>query len=528
MNDIIEYAILVLIIVIAIIYISIILYYIINKKMHKNTDDINTDDINTDDINTDTNIKDTLPKVGDAEKYKKPSQPHTKQPHTKQPHTKQTKAKQPHTKQTPAKQPHTKQPQIQKPQLIKVLKSISKTGKVENMKLPHTDEYQKILESDIDKSLSEYKINKDSYSAMIDYIDNKIKYKRRCLPVNIKNGKITFLAPNPKANIWGRDGVDNRVFTFIRMIHDMDKWCSKHNLMLPECEFIIYVADTYAWEETAKDLPWFIMAKPMNRPGILIPDNSFITHGESGELGLTYLKNNTKWIWDTILKKSELLTDTDKIDTLYFKGANTGTFKFSTREFLSKYKWDIPVKIVLGDKHESMFSWNKYSGVLNLPGNQPWSYRLKYLYLLKSPVVNVDVLLRYNKLDDSNDKLDRWIQFFDPLFIPNEDYIQVSQIYYDNPKLPDFKELRQISYDKVVDDIKKSYNIISNISKNNNKKDKNNEKNRKNTDTKDKNNDETNNTYANRAYEKISNLSVSRILQFLYVTIVKYSIASDK
>ena len=389
-------------------------------------------------------------------------------------------------------------------ELIKVIKSVSKTKKIslhtdknDNIQVPHRDEYQRILESCIDKNLNDYTINKNSFLDMTNYLKTNIKYRRRCLQVIIKKGQITYIAPNSKATIWKRDGVDNRVFTFVKMITDLDHWCDDNNLILPECAFVIYVADTYAWEETAKDLPWFIMAKPINRPGILIPDDSFVTHGLSGDRQNLSTDKSVDWMWDQMIKKSKSLSfDNDK-DELYFKGANTGTFKFSTRDYLSKYKWDIPITINLGNKHESMFNWSKYIGLLNLPGNQPWSYRLKYLYLLKSPVVNIDVLLRYAEPDTEKpdtDRLERWIQFFDHLFIPNKDYIQVSQIYYDNPKLPKFNELKKESYDRLVNDIKLSYKKIK-----------------------------TDNMYAENAYKKISNLSTSRMLQFLYVTIVKYA-----
>ena len=390
-------------------------------------------------------------------------------------------------------------------ELIKVIKSVSKTEKISlhtdknnHIKVPHRDEYQRILESCIDKNMNDYKINKNSFLDMTNYLKTNIKYRRRCLQVVIKKGQITYIAPNSKATIWKRDGVDNRVFTFVRMITDLDHWCADNNLILPECAFVIYVADTYAWEETAKDLPWFIMAKPINRPGILIPDDSFVTHGLSGDRqNLSTDKKSLNWMWDQMIKKSKSLSFDNDNNELYFKGANTGTFKFSTRDYLSKYKWDIPITINLGNKHESMFNWSKYIGLLNLPGNQPWSYRLKYLYLLKSPVVNIDVLLRYaepNTEKPDTDRLERWIQFFDHLFIPNKDYIQVSQIYYDNPKLPKFNELKKESYDRLVDDIKLSYKKIK-----------------------------TENMYAENAYKKISNLSTSRMLQFLYVTIVKYA-----
>ena len=159
-------------------------------------------------------------------------------------------------------------------EIIKRFDTQSKTAKVDlgSLKnLPFRDDYQKKLESGIKKSVDEYKLDSDPFPNMVKYLKTNIKYRRRCLPVAIKNGKITYITPNPKANIWGRDGVDERVFVFIKMLQDLDKWCKSHNLPLPESRFIIYVADTYAWEETAKEYPWLIMSKPINRPGIL-PD----------------------------------------------------------------------------------------------------------------------------------------------------------------------------------------------------------------------------------------------------------------
>jgi hypothetical protein len=394
-------------------------------------------------------------------------------------------------------------------EIEQIIETSAQTGYPDLSKIPYQDEYQTILESSIDSSLGDYKINKDTFADMKKYLETNIRYKRRCLLVSIKNNKISFTTPNPKANIWERDGVDNRVFTFVKMIKDLDNWCTNNKCILPECEFVIYAADTFAWEEVAKDLPWFIMAKPINRPGILIPDNSFISHGISGDIGLNNMKSGkaTKesaryndWMWDKLVKKSKSLSFDKTKKEVYFKGANTGMYKFATRDYLSKYKWDIPIIIDLSSMHEPMFEWSKYPGLLNLPGHQPWSYRLKYLYLLKSPVINVDVLLRYTDplSDEKESGLERWVQFFDPLFIPNEDYIQVSQIYYDNPKLQNFGELRKESYDKLVADINSSYKTI-----------------------------QSENTYAENAYKKITKLTTSRILQFLYVTISKYAILSN-
>lgn len=368
-----------------------------------------------------------------------------------------------------------------------VLSEIS--ADIESDNYPHNDDYQKLLESKIGNYLNDYNNHSvDPFPAMLEYLKENIKFRRRCVIVSINKGKLTTLIPNSKAKIWGRDGVDNRIYTFIRMLKDLDKWCSDNNLKLPKSRFVIYVADTYAWEEGAKDFPWLVMAKPKNRSGILIPDDSFITHGESGTVAST-----DNWQWDDMIEKSKKLETKNKSKILFFKGANTGTYKFGTRQFLSKTQWDLPIKIDLKGKRESIFEWNKYYGLLNLPGNQPWSYRLKYLFLLKKPVVNVDVLLRYD-LENNDDCLERWIQFFDPLFVPKEDFIQVRQVYYDNPNLKEFGKLKMKSLKKVAKDVSKAYTCIDKIG-----------------------------DMPERTYEKITKLSSSRILQYLYSTIVQYS-----
>lgn len=394
-------------------------------------------------------------------------------------------------------------------ELIERFDTVSKTSKVDPGdldNLPFQDGYQQKLESGIKKSFDDYQMDTDPFPGMINYLKSNIKYRRRCLPIVIRNGKIACITPNPKAKVWGRDGVDERVFVFIKMMRDLDKWCKAHKLPLPESRFIIYVADTYAWEETAKDYPWLTMAKPINRPGILIPDNSFITHNPSG--GHSDTDDNTddktddkttstiNWQWDNMIAKSKELAPPVKNDILFFKGANTGTYKFATRQYLSKYSWELPITIDLQGGKESMFRWNKFIGLLNLPGNQPWSYRLKYLYLLNTPVVNVDVLLRYDP-KHPEDSLGRWIQFFDPIFAPDDDYVQISQVYYDNKNLKDFAKLKMESFKNVVKDVKKSYKFISDP--------------------------KTSGKMATQSYEKITQMTSSRILQYLYMTIVGYA-----
>ena len=366
---------------------------------------------------------------------------------------------------------------------------------ITDLELPHDDDYQETLENKIPTYFADYE-NRDYFPEMVSYLKSNIKYRRRCISVMIKNGKITYIVPNPKSQIWGRDGVDGRVIEFVKMLEDLSFWCNKHNLPLPETRFIIYVADTYAWEETARDFPWMIMAKPINKPGILIPDNSFLVHSNSGSYKIP--TKPMTWAWDKMIKRAKYLKPVKKENTMFFKGGNTGTYKFATRLQMSKYTWDIPIKIDISGSKQSLFEWNKYRILLNLPGNQPWSYRLKYLFLLKSPVVNVDVVLRYDTDLKNTDYNDRWIQFFDPMFVPGEDYLQVTQTYYDNTELKNYGKLKMQSYNQLYDDINNAYTLL-------------------NSDP------EYSSGMADSAYEKISQLSSSRIMQYMYKTICSYA-----
>ena len=66
---------------------------------------------------------------------------------------------------------------------------------------------------------------------------------------------------------------------------------------------------------------------------------------------------------------------------------------------------------------------------MNLPGNQPWSYRFKYLFLTGSQVINIDVRQKFNDVQYFNDT---WINFFDVIFEPNVDYININYYWIEN------------------------------------------------------------------------------------------------
>ncbi len=377
---------------------------------------------------------------------------------------------------------------------------------------------------------------------------------------------------------WANDTSDNRRTIYRQMVLDLDVWCAHHRLPLPEVEFVIYATDTYVWESYASMFPWLIMAKPANRNGVLIPDNSFISHdmsggevrglaaaalahvtigadgrpagdvgegalsrsgpvepgsgsgttttttttppttttttprpppppqtttadnannnsGSSGDLPARSLPPEPAYVWDRVKAQMAELVTVDpacKEPVLFFKGANTGADKYATRQHLmelqqrqreaapgeeeeaeelaqnqsqsssksssnksSNKRLPLPLQIDLLGSKQPMFEWSRKRVVLDLPGHQPWSYRRKYLYLLRSVVFHVDTRVQYT----ADDVTEGWQLFFDHIFEPGKDYVALTQHAFDEGH-PDFRNGTQRKLKELVDAIVKAYDGV--------------------------------------------------------------------
>lgn len=193
---------------------------------------------------------------------------------------------------------------------------------------------------------------------------------------------------------------------------------------LPPTQFFVYVSDSYCYQ--CPDLPIFVFAKPLNRNGILFPDNTFKCSAS----------------WDTFKSNANAAKQDKrsqaKTPVLFFRGAKTGPafsvrvkngqmiedHKWNTRQYLQAvYEHDNRAQISTGRKKQNMLDWIQYKYLLNLPGGQPWSYRFKYLLAMGSIVIDVVVHQQYGS--DSQMYNERWNNFFDGFMKANIHFVEM-------------------------------------------------------------------------------------------------------
>lgn len=159
-------------------------------------------------------------------------------------------------------------------------------------------------------------------------------------------------------------------------------------------------------------------------PNIVIPDDSFMTDPTTAK----------PTDWDSMKKSIIKLQSKEKKNIMYFKGADTGCtvkfdnhVKFCIRQKLAQlpYKW---LEIDVGNGKVPIHRFSQYKYLLNLPGHQPWSYRFKFLFLMKSLVININMVIIYT---DYGVKATKFVNFYDKFFrelVWNEYYDKSTRI----------------------------------------------------------------------------------------------------
>lgn len=320
----------------------------------------------------------------------------------------------------------------------------------------------------IKKYLDQFQYNDNILEEMKNLINTNYKYKITILMINIKNKKVKYY------NLKG----DTRKPIFLKLITDTINYAINKNYYIPDTTFFFHIHDSYAYEY--EHLPFFIMSKPENKKGILVPDNSFQNQ----------LLNKIKYNWDDIkyIVTDNLIEETKKQNFIYFRGNNTGNTKHNLRYKLyeEQHNNNIPLQIELNEKHLPLYHFSNYKYLLNLPGHQPWSYRFKYLFLMKSLVINICVKQNYPNSIESNGC---WINFFDEIF--DKDYVNLIYNWYEG-------EENIEEYKKLLINMKKIYNYY------------------------EQNNDKYIELVA-RGFHKISKITMELIYELYYTLIVEYS-----
>jgi hypothetical protein len=287
-------------------------------------------------------------------------------------------------------------------------------------------ELHAVIKNQVHRDLTQFSFAPKQLHANINKIHQLMKsnnYSRKILCVSIlRDG-------TPLFNVMGENiTIDKMVYItskpssslslrFVHMMQLVQKTTELYRL--EPVRFFIYISDSYCYQH--RELPLFVMAKPSNRAGILIPDDSFNSWGKTSSM--------------IHQKRYPLELKTPK---MYFKGARTGVLskvqikhgtvitdvKWGTRCIFEKYsKTSSDMIVNLNGPQEAMHTWSKYKYLLNLPGEQPWSYRFKYLLLTGSLVI--DIVLHQQYDSDTYNYNERWNNIFDVFFRHNREYVQI-------------------------------------------------------------------------------------------------------
>ena len=196
---------------------------------------------------------------------------------------------------------------------------------------------------------------------------------------------------------------------------------------------MIYTKDGYYWK---KDIPVFNISIPLGKQGLI-----FINY----DILRFYINSTTIKNYDQIKKKCKETIPKKIINDIYFKGATTSLKRSQIREKLAKE--NLPININLSKNYdEDIYYLKNHKYLFDLPGTKPWSVRLKFLFLMSKVIFKISF---YNsKINETS----YWRQYFDYIFIENEDYVHFKyDVDYDN-------KINNNLFIKIKNDIINKYN----------------------------------------------------------------------
>ena len=313
-------------------------------------------------------------------------------------------------------------------------------------KIQKRDELERVF-LQIKKDANDFKYTDTTLTKLEVVMQTDFNLDHHIMKVEIKNNKATIMH-YPKAYQRRGEGM-------IKIINMALQYGKINDSIL-----YLHVADEYIYR--FQDLPFFIIAKPIDKKGLLFVDETFVDIEPESK---TAIDKNHMIDWEEnvefVKNKCNNITKENKI---YFIGQNIALKKtnFNMRKWLSENTAS-PFEVLLNDKHGYVpnSDFCKYKYLLNLPGMSPWSFRLKTLFLMKSFIINIALRRKYG---DSYD--DKWINIFDRLFESGKDYIELDYLYSEkednNNKLIKLQKTIKELYDKYEKDKSKYDEIVNN------------------------------------------------------------------
>lgn len=313
---------------------------------------------------------------------------------------------------------------------------------------------KKFIKNQLNNQIKEYDFSINNIEKIIKYFDM------------YKNMILLFIIYNNNLYIFFKDG-DSRKNIIINIVKKYfeDK---KNKNNLKNTLFPFFISDAYFYYNN--EIPFLIESKPINKKGILIPPTSFykIKIGEN----LNDISYNQ---FIDILDEKKCFNYDKKKPIIFFKGANTGSDKHNIRMKLKdivEENNDKRYMISIADKFIPMYEFCQYKYLLNLPGHQPWSYRLMKILTMGSLIIDIKVRQSYNDGRTFNEK---WIMIYEEYFKKDIDFIQIdydwildrtrnNQVYEIYKKINEIYEYYQKNenqFKKIVNSCKKKADILN-------------------------------------------------------------------
>ncbi len=411
------------------------------------------------------------------------------------------------------------------------------------------DTYQNNLEKDLNKIYNNLKNNldislldklkKENEIFLIDSMD-----KESLIEYYIFDNKVTV----DKSHILKYQKYkDARLEQILSLIQKSINYAIKNNLKVPNTTLYIWISDRFPYIDNIQNFPVYVFARPIDLKLPIFPDNTF----ECLSLDKKYSEQCNDWDYLKKLIINKCKNKTKKKE-LYFKGTPTTLNNSQIREKLEiitlvndqltkhgkindnfynyiKYKLnkikdksfynyilsnnyqkkyhDLPLNVTLDawNKYTPIYSLCEYMYLLNLPGHYQWSNRLKYLFLMKSHVININVKLISEEYTD-----EKYITFIDYIINKNNYHEIVLKYYRENYNLP--VETNQLYMEKNIDEFNKFIRKLSNIYK---KLEKERTVKISSRSTKKKTDK------INQSFDKINQLTNERIYHYIYTGIVR-------
>ncbi len=304
------------------------------------------------------------------------------------------------------------------------------------------------------QQIKDYDMKVETTQRIFEKIKIKKYFKGMLLYFIVKDNQIYTLFEDVK-------GGDNRKKVIVNFLIPILKKIKNKNMNL----FIpFYISDTHFYHDN--DIPFFVESKPRNKKGITFPDSNNLA-----------MKLEDKTInYDEFMKiiyEKKCQNESKKKPLIFFSGANTGADKHNVRMTLKNIsEKDKNYEIFVDETYFPLYHFCEYKYLLNLPGHQPWSYRLTKILPMGSLVIDVNVLQQYSDIKEYNEQ---WIQCYVDFFKKDEDYIQIDYPWIENRTSDDYVyklyyQINQVykyyqengdEYKKIVKNAERKSNMMS-------------------------------------------------------------------